>query len=105
MPTITVKNIPEDLYARLKAYAAANRRSVNSQVIVCIERMPRVRPRVRGPGHGGRGDTGRVPRGRFVAGGVLRITEGMRTLRPLKEGNPTHIDTLTYCLPNPALKL
>lgn len=38
MPTITIKNIPEDLYARLKARAAANRRSINSEVIVCIER-------------------------------------------------------------------
>jgi len=38
MPTITVKNIPEQLYERLKQVAEANRRSINSEVIVCIER-------------------------------------------------------------------
>ncbi len=37
MATITVKNIPDDLYARLKAAAAQNRRSINSEIIVCIE--------------------------------------------------------------------
>ena len=38
MPTITVKNIPEDLYERLKESARAHRRSINSEVIVCIEK-------------------------------------------------------------------
>jgi plasmid stability protein len=37
MATVTVKNIPDDLYARLKAAAAKNRRSINSEIIVCIE--------------------------------------------------------------------
>ena len=37
MATVTVKNIPDDLYARLKAAAARNRRSINSEMIVCIE--------------------------------------------------------------------
>lgn len=37
MATVTVKNIPDDLYARLKAEAARNRRSINSEMIVCIE--------------------------------------------------------------------
>jgi antitoxin FitA len=37
MPTITLKNIPEDLYANLKEAAAREHRSINSQVIVCIE--------------------------------------------------------------------
>ena len=41
MPTITVKNIPEDLYAELKRAAALNRRSVNSEIIVCIEKAVR----------------------------------------------------------------
>ena len=39
MPTITVKNIPDDLYERLRESARAHRRSINSEVIVCIERM------------------------------------------------------------------
>ncbi|MBW2039945.1 MAG: Arc family DNA-binding protein [Deltaproteobacteria bacterium] len=38
MPTITIKNIPDELYERLKQSAAENRRSINSEVIVCIER-------------------------------------------------------------------
>ncbi len=38
MATITVKNIPADLYARLRQSAEANRRSINSEIIVCIER-------------------------------------------------------------------
>lgn len=41
MPTITVKNIPADLYERLRQAAAANRRSLNSEIIVCIERAVR----------------------------------------------------------------
>jgi plasmid stability protein len=43
MPTITVRNIPTDLYERLKQSAKANRRSVNSEVIVCIEKAVRSR--------------------------------------------------------------
>ena len=37
MPTITVKNIPPELYRRIKASAEANRRSLNSEIIACIE--------------------------------------------------------------------
>ncbi len=38
MPTLTIKNVPEELYVRLKKYAEINRRSLNSEVIMCIER-------------------------------------------------------------------
>jgi len=38
MPAITIKSIPDELYQRLKKRAAANRRSINSEVIVCLER-------------------------------------------------------------------
>jgi antitoxin FitA len=34
---ITVKNIPEDVYNQLKQSARINRRSVNQEIIVCIE--------------------------------------------------------------------
>lgn len=34
---LTLKNIPADVYDRLKAAARANRRSLNSEVIVCLE--------------------------------------------------------------------
>ena len=38
MPTsITLKNIPDDLYQRLKASAEKNRRSLNSEMLVCLE--------------------------------------------------------------------
>ena len=37
MATVTVKNIPDDLYKRLKSVAEINRRSINSEIIVCIE--------------------------------------------------------------------
>jgi len=43
MPTLTIKNIPDDLYAQLKRHAEMNRRSLNSEVIVCIERAIRSR--------------------------------------------------------------
>lgn len=38
MATISVKNVPDDLYERLKAVAEINRRSINSEIIVCIEK-------------------------------------------------------------------
>ena len=37
MATVTVKNIPDELYERLKGVAKINRRSINSEIIVCIE--------------------------------------------------------------------
>lgn len=43
MPTITVKNIPADLYELLKQSAAANRRSINNEIIIHIERGVRGR--------------------------------------------------------------
>ena len=38
MPTtLTLKNIPDDVYDRLKHSAVMNRRSMNSEAIVCLE--------------------------------------------------------------------
>ena len=38
MPTtLTLKNIPDDVYARLKRSAEVHRRSLNSEAIVCLE--------------------------------------------------------------------
>ncbi|MGD8780176.1 MAG: hypothetical protein PVH88_14575 [Ignavibacteria bacterium] len=39
MSTITIKNIPKNLYEKLKLNAAVNRRSINNEVIYCIENM------------------------------------------------------------------
>lgn len=44
MTTITVKNIPDDLYERLKLAAKANHRSINGEIIACIERSVGVQP-------------------------------------------------------------
>ena len=43
MPSITVKNIPETLLDRIREVAARSHRSINSQIIECLERelMPR----------------------------------------------------------------
>jgi antitoxin FitA len=35
--SITLKSIPDDVYLRLKSSADANRRSLNSEAIVCLE--------------------------------------------------------------------
>ncbi len=43
MANITVKNIPNDLYENLKHFAAINRRSLNNEIIVCIEKAVRSR--------------------------------------------------------------
>ncbi|OJU92558.1 MAG: plasmid stability protein [Burkholderiales bacterium 66-5] len=37
--TLTLKNIPEPVYERLKLAAKTNRRSLNSEAIVCLEAM------------------------------------------------------------------
>jgi antitoxin FitA len=38
MPTtLTLKNIPDEVYERLKGSAEAHRRSLNSEAIVCLE--------------------------------------------------------------------
>lgn len=37
MATLTLKNIPDDLYERLRQRAAAHRRSINGEMIHCLE--------------------------------------------------------------------
>jgi len=39
MPALTIKNIPDDLYDRLKEAALAHRRSLNSEILYCVERV------------------------------------------------------------------
>ena len=40
MPTtLTLKNIPDELYARLKVSAEVHRRSLNGEAIVCLEQV------------------------------------------------------------------
>lgn len=37
--TITLKNIPDDIYNSLKQAAQAHHRSINSEAIACLERV------------------------------------------------------------------
>lgn len=45
MAILTIRNVPDDLYDRLKARAAEQRRSVNGEVIECL----RIALAARGP--------------------------------------------------------
>lgn len=38
MPALTIKNIPDELYRTLKESAKAHHRSMNGEVIACLER-------------------------------------------------------------------
>jgi len=38
MPALTVKNIPDDLYTRLKESAQVHHRSMNGEILYCVER-------------------------------------------------------------------
>ncbi|MDP2955839.1 MAG: hypothetical protein Q8N53_05415 [Longimicrobiales bacterium] len=37
MATMTIKKLPDGLYARLKASAERHRRSINAEAIVCLQ--------------------------------------------------------------------
>jgi plasmid stability protein len=47
MPALTIKGVPDEVYRRLKTNAARHRRSLNSEIITCLERslaFPERRP-------------------------------------------------------------
>lgn len=44
MATLTIKNIPDPLVRKLKARAARHRRSLNHEVIACLETAARAVP-------------------------------------------------------------
>ncbi|TGG92855.1 Arc family DNA-binding protein [Natronospirillum operosum] len=44
MATVTFKNIPDDLYEQLKQAARAHHRSVNSELIHCLEKTYKPTP-------------------------------------------------------------
>jgi plasmid stability protein len=37
MPNLTIKDLPAQLHRQLKARAAQNRRSLNSEIIMCLQ--------------------------------------------------------------------
>jgi plasmid stability protein len=81
MPTtLTLKNIPDDVYARLKLSAEVHRRSMNSEAIVCLEAMllpAKVAPEER------------LARARALRGGLPQGKFRVRDIDALKkEGRP-----------------
>lgn len=44
MPALTIKSIPDSLYRRLKRRAAAHRRSLNSEILICLEQAIAAEP-------------------------------------------------------------
>jgi antitoxin FitA len=38
MPSLTIKNVPDEVYRRLKESARLHRRSLNREAIFCLER-------------------------------------------------------------------
>ena len=39
MPSVTLKKIPSELYEKVKKSAQQNRRSINSEIIMCLEKV------------------------------------------------------------------
>ena len=44
MATITLKNIPDDLYQKIKHKAQQHRRSINNEIIFCLEQALKAQP-------------------------------------------------------------
>ena len=44
MVTITIKNVPEQIYARIKAQAKANYRSINGEILSILEQAVSLPP-------------------------------------------------------------
>lgn len=44
MATITLKNIPDDLYQKIKHKAQQHRRSINNEIIFCLEQTLKAQP-------------------------------------------------------------
>ena len=38
MATLTIKKLPDEIYAKLKESASLHRRSMNSEAVVCLEK-------------------------------------------------------------------
>lgn len=72
MPTtLTLKNIPDAVYGRLKLAAEKHRRSMNSEAIVCLEEV--LLPSVRSPAERlarARALRDALPKGKFEAGDI-----------------------------------
>jgi len=38
MPSITIKNVPDEIYDKIKENAALNYRSINSEILYCLNK-------------------------------------------------------------------
>ena len=81
MPTtLTLKNIPDDVYDRLKRSAETHRRSMNSEAIVCLEaallpsKLPPAERLARA-----RALRGALPKGKFRARDIDAMKRGGRS--------------------------
>lgn len=81
MPTtLTLKNIPDEVYERLKAAAETHRRSLNSEAILCLEsallpgRVPVAERLARA-----RALRGALPKDKFKARDIDRLKREGRT--------------------------
>ena len=76
MPTtLTLKNIPDDVYERLKLSAEVHRRSLNGEAIVCLEAV--LFPTKISPGE-------RLSRAREIRGALIPIKFRARDIDALK---------------------
>lgn len=78
--TLTLKNIPDNVYKRLKASAATHRRSLNSEALVCLETVllpGRISP------------TERIARARAMRDSLTRTTFKVRDIDALKREGRT----------------
>ena len=80
MRNLTLKNIPASLHERLKAQAAANRRSLNREVIERLERVSRPGLRV----YKAKDDLPKVLGGMGVA--IISTSKGVMTDREARAG-------------------
>ncbi len=49
MPTLHVRNVPEDVYERIRRLAVAEKRSLSAQVLALLERAIEREPQPSGP--------------------------------------------------------
>lgn len=49
MPTLHVRNVPEDLYERIRQQAIAEKRSLSAEVLALLEMAVERQPEPRGP--------------------------------------------------------
>lgn len=87
MANITLKNIPDDLYAKIKDSAKRNRRSINNEMIIWMERAAGIVTSI--------DVEGRIARARALRSQVQGFIANADELTKAKnEGRLTNLDEL-----------